>query len=69
MSPTKERALQAFSYLLDLDKFSLNNVSADFLSETTGYFYVRIKSDKKDEGEYYNGEELIRLAKREGWNG
>lgn len=68
MNQIYAQAMQAFAYLLDLDKFSLNNVSGDFPSETTGYFYVRIKSDEED-GSYYDGEELIRLAKSEGWIG
>lgn len=67
MSEAKATAMRAFNYLLDLGKYSLNNVSADW-PEPTGRFYVRLKSDEED-GRLYTGEELIQLAKSEGWSG
>lgn len=64
----KAEVMRAFVYLLDKDKHSLNNVSADFPSKATGMFLVAIKSDEEDDGTFYDGEGLIRLAKSEGWS-
>lgn len=58
--------LEALMFLLEQGKYDIKLTSQ--VGEPD-QFYIRIKSDEEDEGEYYDGEQLIRLAKSEGWNG